>query len=98
MIGAPAAGVLFGLAGPKAQKGSIVGSVGGMAAGAVLGSALGWLLSDQQEWPWAGGVIGAGVGLTIGGLAGGFSGWQREEDPGIEFPDLPLFVVSIPVP
>ncbi|HEX6970704.1 MAG TPA: hypothetical protein VF234_00600 [Limnochordia bacterium] len=98
MIAAPAVGVVFGLAGPKAHVGSIIGSTTGMVVGAAVGTGLGWLLSEDQEAPWAGGVIGAGVGLTLGGLMGGFRGWEREEDPGIAFPDLPLFTISIPAP
>lgn len=96
MIAAPGAGVLFGLAGHEAHVGSIIGSTTGMAAGAAVGAGLGWLLSDQQEWPWAGAVIGAGVGLTIGGLVGGLRAWKRDEDPEIKFPDTPFFSISIP--
>lgn len=81
MIAAPAAGVVFGVAGREAQWGSIIGSTSGMAVGAAVGAGVGWLSSDLQEAPWAGGVIGAGVGLALGGLAGGLIGWsQRDED------------------
>jgi hypothetical protein len=98
MIAAPAAGIVFGLAGHDAQVGSIVGSSSGLVAGAALGAGLGWLLSDQQEWPWAGGVIGAGVGLTVGGLAGGLLAWSRDEDADLGFPDALRFGLSVPAP
>jgi len=97
MIGGPAAGIVFGLAGEDALRGSIVGSTTGMLAGATLGAAMGWILADQAESPWAGGVIGAGVGLTIGGLAGGLRAWRKDEEAGMSYPDLLRFGVSIPV-
>ena len=85
MVLAPAAGVLFGLAGTNALKGSIVGSISGMLLGAVLGASLGWLLAEYREGPWAGGVIGAGVGLSVGGLVVGFRAWCRDEDSHLEY-------------
>ena len=95
MIAAPAAGVAFGLAGEEALKGSIVGSITGLAVGAGVGAALGWILSDEAEWPWAGGVIGGGMGLAIGGLAGGLLAWRdRESDGG---PRTPVLTLSIPL-
>lgn len=98
MIAAPAAGILFGLAGDKAQMGSIVGSSSGMLVGAGVGSLLGWALSNQQEAPWAGGVMGAGVGLTIGGISGGLLAWSRDEDSELKFPGGLRFAISVPVP
>jgi hypothetical protein len=99
MIAAPAAGIVFGLAGRDAQMGSIVGSSSGLVAGAAVGAGLGWLLSTQQEAPWAGGVIGAGVGLTIGGLTGGILAWnwEDEETPADESSAL-HFGLRIPAP
>lgn len=79
-IAGPAAGVFFGLAGEEVLVGSIIGSTGGMAIGAAAGAGLGWLLSSEQEWPWAGGVIGGGLGLALGGLTGAYLGWRKQED------------------
>lgn len=97
MIGAPAAGVIFGLAGEQALGGSIMGSTTGMLAGAAVGSGIGWLVSPLPEAPWAGAAIGAGVGLTLGGLYFGIRGWSREEDPGIDLPGFLRFGLSVPV-
>ena len=79
MILAPAAGVMFGLASAHALKGSIVGSISGMVLGAALGAWIGWLLAEYREGPWAGGVIGGGVGLSVGGLLLGFRAWWQDE-------------------
>lgn len=98
MIAAPAAGVVFGLAGHDAHVGSIIGSSSGMLLGSLVGSAIGWSQSTRPEAPWAGAVIGAGVGLTIGGLAGGLLGWSRDDDPDIEFPSELRLTLSVPAP
>lgn len=98
MIAAPAAGILFAAAGQNAQNGSIIGSTSGMLVGAGVGAGIGWLLSTQQEAPWAGGVIGAGVGLTLGGLTGGLLAWSRDEDAKLRFPNLLRFSLSVPAP
>lgn len=79
LILGPAAGVAFGLAGEEALRGSVVGSVSGLVAGTAVGAGLGWLLSDDPEWRWAGGAMGGGFGMTIGGLAGGVLGWIDQE-------------------
>lgn len=97
MIIAPAIGLVFGLAGEDALIGSIVGSTTGMVAGAGVGAGLGWLLSNEQEWPWAGGVIGAALGMTVGGIANGLRAWARDDDPGIAFPDELRLGVTLPV-
>jgi hypothetical protein len=96
MIGAPAAGILFGLAGREAHIGSIVGSTGGMLAGAAVGSGIGWIVSHTPESPWAGGVIGAGVGLTVGGLYMGLRGWSRDEDARLDYPGFLRFGLIVP--
>ena len=98
MIAAPAAGIVFGLAGRDAQVGSIVGSSSGLVAGAALGAGLGWLLSNEQEAPWAGGVIGAGVGLTIGGLGGGLLAWNWEDESPPEASTAIHLGLSVPAP
>jgi hypothetical protein len=98
MIAAPAAGAIFGLAGEKAHKASIVGSTGGMLAGALIGTGLGHLVADDPEAPWAYAIVGAGVGLSIGGLAAGFIAWRNDEDPLIDLPKFLRFSVTLPVP
>ncbi len=97
MIAAPAAGIVFGMAGDEALAGSILGSTAGVVVGAAVGAGLGWALSRDQEWPWAGGVIGGGIGLALGGLLGGVSAWSRDEDPGLDFPAGFRFDLSVPV-
>jgi hypothetical protein len=97
MIAAPAAGITFGLAGQDALIGSIVGSVSGMAVGAAAGAGLGWLASRQQESPWAGAVIGAGVGMSLGGLGLGLIRWADDDDPHIPFPSILRFNLSVPL-
>ncbi|MEX2584527.1 MAG: glycine zipper 2TM domain-containing protein, partial [Gemmatimonadota bacterium] len=97
MILAPAAGVTFGLAGQDALMGSIVGSTSGMLVGAASGAGLGLLLSSEPEWPWAGGVIGAGLGMSLGGLALGFHRWAEDEDPDVDFPTILRFNITLPI-
>lgn len=77
MILTPAVGLAFGLAGKEALRGSVIGSTTGLLAGTVLGAGVGWLTSNDPEAPWAGGVIGSGVGMTVGGLGLGIRGWLR---------------------
>lgn len=98
MIATPAVGVVFGLAGRPALEGSFIGSITGMVAGAAVGAGVGWLASTTPESPWAGGVIGAGVGLTLGGLAIGLRAWSRDEDAELDLPDFLRFSVRVPVP
>ncbi|MQA91252.1 MAG: hypothetical protein GEU90_13645 [Gemmatimonas sp.] len=98
MIAAPAAGVTFGLAGRDALVGSIVGSVSGMAIGTAAGAGIGWLVSRNQESPWAGAVIGAGVGLSVGGLALGLIRWSEDDNPDLSFPSVLRFELSVPLP
>lgn len=97
MIAAPAAGILFGLAGEDALRGSIVGATTGMVVGGAVGAGLGRVLSKDAEGPWAGGVIGAGLGLAAGGLLGGLRAWSRDEDADLELPKELRFTFTIPV-
>ena len=48
--------------------------------GAAVGAGVGWAASGHAESPWAGAVIGAGAGMTLGGLFLGIRGWIRERD------------------
>lgn len=91
MIAAPAAGVVFGWAGEDELRGSIIGSVSGLALGAGVGAGLGWILSDEADWPWAGGIMGGGAGLAVGGLLGGLLAWT-EGDGGEEAQPLRLLL------
>ncbi|MDR0787213.1 MAG: hypothetical protein LBG44_05050 [Gemmatimonadota bacterium] len=77
LIITPAVGAFLGWTSDEALRGSIVGSVSGLAIGTVAGAGIGWLVSSRAEAPWAGGVIGAGAGLAIGGIAMGVRGWIR---------------------
>lgn len=97
MIAAPAAGMLFGLAGEDALRGSIIGSSAGLVIGASVGAGLGWAFSDSPEDPWAGGIVGAGVGLAAGGLVLGLRAWSRDEGADLEFPGALRFAFTVPV-
>jgi hypothetical protein len=98
MIGAPAAGILFGWLGEEELKASIVGSVGGLAVGAAVGAGLGRALASDLEAPWAGGIIGGGLGMTVGGLTAGLLAWRRgERAEGAPLPP-PIEVVLLRVP
>ena len=97
MLLTPAVGIGFGLAGDEALKGSVIGSTAGLVVGAAAGSGIAYLLSEVPEWPWAGAVIGAGVGLTIGGLYYGLRSWERDDDPAIAYPEALRFTFSVPL-
>ena len=97
MILAPAVGVMFGLAGEDALRASIVGSTAGFVVGAGIGAGLGWMLGRDAEAPWAGGVIGAGLGLASVGIVEGLRAWSEDGEAGLEFPDLLRFSLSFPV-
>lgn len=97
MIIAPALGITFGLAGEDALLGSIAGSTMGLVGGAAVGAGLGWLISNEQEWPWAGGVIGGALGMSLGGILNGLSAWSRDDDPNLPFPKELRFNISVPV-
>lgn len=97
MILTPAVGVAFGLAGEEALRASFEGSVTGLVAGAAVGATLGWIVGDTAEWPWAGGVMGGGIGLAAVGLVEGLRAWREDPDPDVEFPRFLRFGLSVPV-
>jgi len=98
MIAAPAAGAIFGLAGEKTHKASIVGSTAGMVAGALIGTGLGHLRAADPEAPWAYAIVGAGIGLSLGGLAAGFVAWRNDENAQLDYPEFLRFSVTLPAP
>lgn len=99
MIVGPAVGVAFGWMGDEELTGSIVGSVTGLAVGAALGAGMGWVFSEEPESPWSGGLIGGGLGMTVGGLAGGLLAWSRglDDDGGAPAPPVEILLVRIPL-
>ncbi len=82
MLLTPAVGVMFGASGSRPLKQSVIGSTSGMVLGTALGAGIGWAVSESPEAPWAGGVIGAGVGMTVGGLLLGIRAMLRDRDDG----------------
>ena len=101
MILTPAVGLVFGLAGWKPLQQSIIGSTSGMVVGAAVGAGVGWLLSADAESPWAGGIIGSGVGMTLGGLFLGTRAWLStrgsDDEELLEEPDATRLEVRIPL-
>jgi hypothetical protein len=80
VVAAPVAGVAFGLAGDDAFSHSLAGSAAGIAIGASVGGLVGRLTSDAPENTWAGAIIGAGAGLTIGRVLFGVLEWNDGDD------------------
>lgn len=97
MIVAPAAGVLFGLAGEDALRASIVGSTAGLVIGAAIGAGVGWLATGDPEGPWAFGVIGGGVGLATGGIVEALRAWSEDEHADLEYPRMLRIAFTLPV-
>ena len=66
-----------------------LGFVGGVAVGGLTGK----LVSDSDEAPWAGAIIGGGVGLLTGAILGALDGFDDDGGEGV-----PLGVtISIPL-
>lgn len=99
MILTPAVGLFFGLNGKYPLEQSVIGSVGGMLLGSAIGTGVGWVVSATPESPWAGGVIGAGAGMVVGGL---FLGTRavlkvRNQDDEEGGGEVPLVMMRIPL-
>ena len=92
MLLTPAVGVMFGLSGSRPLTQSVIGSTSGMLLGTALGAGIGWVVSESPEAPWAGGVIGAGAGMTVGGLLLGIRAMLRDKDDGEPSPPVRLGV------
>ena len=97
MVAGPATGVVFGLAGEEVLVGSLIGSLFGLVGGTAIGAGVGWLASAQPESPWAGGVIGAGTGLSLGGFVGGLLAWRGRDEAGGSDP-VPAMSIGVRVP
>jgi hypothetical protein len=76
----PVAGAWVGAESSTALGRSAAWGALGLAGGAALGGLTGRLLSDADEAPWAGAVIGGGVGLLTGAILGAIDG--LDDDPG----------------
>ena len=80
VVVAPVVGLTFGLAGEDAFRGSLLGSASGMAIGATVGGLIGKFTSGSKEATWAGAIMGAGAGLTVGRLLFGVLNWKDDDD------------------
>lgn len=78
----PIAAVVLSLSEPRTFRGTALGAVVGLVAGAALGAVLGAVLTAEPWWPWSGGILGAGVGLLIGG-AGALLRASGRTPPGV---------------
>lgn len=98
MLLTPAVGVLFGLAGRDPLLASIRGSTAGLLIGSAAGAGIGWIASTTPESPWAGAVIGAGAGMTLGGLALGLRAWRHGGDGQDAGGDDPPVRIGVRIP
>jgi hypothetical protein len=76
LIGA-ATGTALGIASPPRLWTSVFFGTGGAILGVPIGMLAGTALSDRPEAKWAGGAIGAGVGMTLGFLFGVLSPQEK---------------------
>lgn len=74
VIVTPVAGALLGLESSVALGRSAGWGALGFITGAAVGGLTGKLLSDSEEGPWAGAVIGSGAGLLVGVVLGAIDG------------------------
>jgi hypothetical protein len=70
----PVAGAAVGAESTTALGRSAGWGALGFAAGAVVGGLAGRLVSDTDEAPWAGAIIGSGAGLLLGAILGAIDG------------------------
>lgn len=75
----PVAGAFLGAESTTALGRSAGWGAVGFAAGAVVGGLTGKLLSDSDEAPWAGAVIGSGAGLLAGVILGAIDGLDEAD-------------------
>lgn len=79
---APVAGAWLGAESSTALVRSAGWGALGMAGGAALGGLTGKLVSDSDEAPWAGAIIGGGVGLLTGVILGALDGLDDDAGGG----------------
>lgn len=84
LVLAPVAGVWLALAWPRALGSTAAGAGVGLALGLGLGVVMGAAGSADPAWAWAGGTMGAAVGLVAGALVGFVRRWPggSATDPG----------------
>jgi hypothetical protein len=70
-------GTTLGILSPPRLWTSVVFGTGGAVLGIPIGMFMGTALSDRPEAKWAGGAIGAGVGMTLGFLFGVLTPQER---------------------
>ncbi len=88
-------GVVVGATAPDRLLRTVVyGSVGTLA-GTGIGAVAGKLMWDGPEAKWAGGAIGAGIGMAIGSSLGLFLPMKNNDEDGT--PDAAANAVRIPV-
>ena len=76
LIGA-ATGTGLGIASPPRLWTSVIFGTGGALLGIPIGMIAGTALSERPEAKWAGGAIGAGVGMTLGFVFGVLSPQEK---------------------
>ena len=75
-----ATGAAVGLFDPPRLQRTVIYGAGGTAAGLAIGLVLGPVFWDGPEARWAGGAIGAGVGMVIGTNYGLFFSKEKDDD------------------
>jgi hypothetical protein len=76
LVGA-ATGTALGVWSPPRLWTSVIFGTGGAVVGIPVGMFVGTALSERPEAKWAGGAIGAGVGMTLGFLFGVLSPQEK---------------------
>lgn len=78
----PVAGAFLGAESTTALGRSAGWGAVGFATGALVGGLTGKLVSDSDEAPWAGAVIGSGAGLLAGVILGAIDGLDDSDSGG----------------